>query len=423
MTPRERVRAALNHQQPDRVPVDFGSTMVTGISVSVVSRLRRALGLDGPDVPVKVIEPYQMLGEIGPDLREQLGIDCVGLFGTKNMFGFANENWKPWTTFDGTPVLVPGDFNTEPDAGGNIPMYAAGDRNYPPCAVMPKDGFYFDSTTRQKPVDDDRLDVEDNLEEFGPLSDTELEHLRTRSEWLYANTDAALVYSMPGASFGDIAFVPGPGLKDPRGIRAVDEWYVSTVLRRDYVKEVFDRQCEIGLENLRRVREAVGDRIEVIFITGADFGTQRGPFISPDAYRDLFQPVHRRICDWIHANTPWKIFIHSCGGIRPLIEDIIAAGFDILNPVQCSAEGMEARKLKEDFGSRVTFWGGGIDTQKTLPFSRPEDVYREVSERIEIFNRGGGFVFNAIHNVQAGTPVENMMALRDALLDSFVKQG
>jgi len=423
MTPRERVRVALNHCQPDRVPVDFGSTMVTGISASVVSRLRKALGLDAPGHRVKVIEPYQMLGEIGDDLREKMYIDCVGLFGTKNMFGFENKAWKPWTTFDGAEVLVPADFNTEPDGDGNIPMYACGDRNYPPCAVMPRGGFYFDSTTRQKPVDDDTLNVEDNLEEFGPLSDEELDHVRRRSEWLFTNTDRAIVYSMPGTSFGDIAFVPGPGLKDPKGIRAVEEWYVSTALRRNYVKEVFDRQCEIALGNLERVHQAVGSRIEVIFITGADFGAQRGPLISPDAYRDLFQPVHSRLCDWIHDHTPWKIFIHSCGGIRPLIEDIIAAGFDALNPVQCSAEGMEPEKLKEDYGSRLTFWGGGVDTQRTLPFSTPEEVYREVCERISIFNRGGGFVFNAIHNIQTGTPVENVIAMIDAIRDSFEKSS
>jgi hypothetical protein len=419
MTSRERVRAALNHIQPDRVPVDFGSTMVSGISASVVSQLRQALGLDGKGARVKVIEPYQMLGEIGNDLREKMHIDCVGLFGLKNLFGFENKDWKPWTMFDGTPVLIPGLFNTEPDENGDIPMYAGGDRSYPPAARMPKGGFYFDSTVRQKPIDDENLNVEDNLEEFGPLKEEELEHIDKTSEWLHKNTEYAIVYSMPGTSFGDIAFVPGPGLKDPRGIRAVEEWYVSTVLRRNYVYEVFEKECEIGLANLARVKEAVRNRIEVIFITGTDFGTQRGPFISPDAYRDLYQPFHKRICDWVHNNTPWKVFLHSCGGIRPLLEDVISSGFDIINPVQCSAEGMDAQSLKKDFGSRLTFWGGGVDTQKTLPFNRPEDVYSEVSERIRIFNRDGGFIFNAIHNVQAGTPVENVLAMLKAIEDSF----
>ncbi len=419
MTPRERIRAAIEHRQPDRIPVDFGSTMVTGISVSVVSRVRRALGLDTPGARVKVIEPYQMLGEIAPDLRDRLHIDCAGLFGTKNMFGFENRGWKEWTTFDGTEVLVPGLFNTEPDASGDIPMYAGGDRKHPPAARMPKGGFYFDSIERQKPVDEDTLDPADNLEEFGILPDTELEHLERESRRLYEQTDCAIVFSAPGTAFGDIAFVPGPGLKDPRGIRGVEEWYISTVARREYVSEVFDRQCSIGLENLKLIREAVGDRVGVVFTTGTDFGTQRGPFISPDAYRDLYMPFHIRINEWIHANTNWKVFIHSCGGIRPLIPDMIAAGFDILNPVQCSAEGMSPRELKNDFGDRITFWGGGVDTQRTLPFGTPEEVYDEVSNRIRIFNKGGGFVFNTIHNVQAGTPVDNFLAMLRAIEDSF----
>ena len=419
MTSRERIRAALNHKQPDRVPVDFGSTMVTGISVSVISKLRKALGLDGQDARVKVTEPYQMLGEIQPDLKEKLFIETAGLFNINNMFGFPNEDWKKWTMFDGTDVLVPGLFNIEPDENGNIPMYAEGNENYPPSAVMPEGGFYFDSISRQKPIDDNNLNVEDNLEEFGPYTDELLSYLEKESIRLYEETDYALVYSMGGTSFGDIAFIPAPSLKDPRGIRDVEEWYISTVTRRDYIYEVFDRQCEIALENLDRVKDALKDRIEVIFITGTDFGTQRGPFISPDAYRNLYKPFHKRICDWIHRNTSWKVFIHSCGGIRPLIEDIIDAGFDILNPVQCSAEGMEAQKLKDDFGDSVTFWGGSVDTQKTLPFGTPEDVYREVSQRISIFDKDGGFVFNPIHNVQAGTPVENFLAMLKAIEDSF----
>lgn len=418
MTHRERVKAALAHRQPDRVPVDFGSTAVTGISASVIANLRRHLRLDGPDGRVKVTEPYQMLGGIEDDLREKMFIDTVGLLNINNMFGFPNRDWKPWTMFDGTHVLVPGGFNTEPDAEGNIPMYACGDNKYPPAAVMPNGGYYFDSTRRQKPIDDDHMNVEDNLEEFTLYLDEILEHLERESRRFYENTSYAIVYSMGGTAFGDIALVPAPWLRDPKGVRDVEEWYVSTVLRREYVREVFNRQCEIGLKNLSLVKEAVGDRIEAVFITGTDFGTQRGPFISPDAYRDLYQPFHTRISGWIHANTSWKVFMHSCGGIRPLLADIIAAGIDIVNPVQCSAEGMDAQGLKDDFGDKLVFWGGGVDTQKTLPFGTPEEVYAEVSERIRIFNRGGGFVFNAIHNIQQGTPVENVSAMLRAIDDA-----
>ena len=419
MTHRERIKAALNHRQPDRAPVDFGGTMTTGISASIVSKLRKAFGFDGSDDRVKVTEPFQMLGEILPDLKEKMFIDTYGLFNIDNIFGFRNEDWKPWMMFDGTQVLVPAKFNTDPDETGNIPMYAGGDKNYPPCAVMPGGGYYFDAINRQKTIDDDNLNVENNLEDFGPYSDELLEYLEKESKRVYEETDYAIIYTIGGASFGDIALVPGLWLKDPRGIRDVEEWYVSTVTRRDYIFEIFDRQCDIAIENLKRVKDALQDRIEVVFVTGTDFGTQRGPFISPDAYRDLYKPIHMRINEWIHRNTSWKTFIHSCGGIRPLLDDIIDAGFDILNPVQCSAEGMEPQKLKDEYGDKIVFWGGGVDTQKTLPFGKPEEVYKEVSERIRIFNKDGGYVFDTIHNIQQGSPVENVMAMLDAIKDSF----
>jgi uroporphyrinogen-III decarboxylase len=190
---------------------------------------------------------------------------------------------------------------------------------------------------------------------------------------------------------------------------------MSTVTRRDYVYQVFDRQCEVALENLPRIYEALGDRVSAVYLTGTDFGMQTGPFISPQAYRDLYKPFHKRLNDWIHIHTPWKTFVHSCGSVWRLIEDFIDAGFDILNPVQCSAANMDPRKLKRRFGERIVFWGGGVDTQQTLPFGTPADVRREVRERIEAFSPGGGFVFNPVHNVQPQTPVENLMAMFDAL--------
>jgi len=411
LTSRERVRKVLNRELPDRVPIDLGSTTVTGMAVSTVSKLRRALGLDREGGRVKVVEPYQMLGEIAADLREALGVDVVGLEGRKTLFGFENKGWKPWQLFDGTPVLVPEKFNTEPEPDGSILMYPEGDRSAPPSGRMPKDGFYFDSIIRQPPIEEDKLRVEDNLEEFAPLSDEELEHFRRQSEALYNHTDLALVANFGGTSFGDIALVPAPWLKYPKGIRDVEEWYVSLITRKGYIYEVFEAQCEIALTNLERLRQAVGDRVDVIFVTGTDFGTQNGPFLSQTLYRELFKPFHRRVNDWVHAHTRWKAFIHTCGGVEPLIEDFIEAGFDILNPVQCSAAGMDPAALKQKYRDRLIFWGGGVDTQRTLPFGTPEEVRREVRERLEILGLSGGFVFNPIHNVQANTSVENLLAM------------
>jgi hypothetical protein len=397
------------------VPIDLGSTPVTGMAVSLVSKLRSALGLNRG--AVKVVEPYQMLGEVADDLRKALGVDVVGLEGRRNLFGFENRDWKPWQLFDGTSVMVPGSFNTQPEPDGSVLMYPEGDRSAPSSGHMPRDGFYFDSIVRQPPIEETALKVEDNLAEFAPISDEELEHFRRRSEYLYNNTDLAIVANFGGTSFGDIALVPAPWLKYPKGIRDVEEWYVSLIARKGYIYEVFEGQCEIAMGNLERLHQAVAGRVDVIFVSGTDFGTQNGPFMSQELYRELFKPFHQRVNGWVHAHTSWKTFIHTCGGVEPLLEDLIEAGFDILNPVQCSAAGMEPQALKERYGDRVVFWGGGVDTQKTLPFGTPEEVRREVRERLEILGRGGGFVFNPIHNVQAKTPVENLLAVFETVRD------
>ena len=415
LTSRERVKHALNHQESDRVPVDLGASPVTGMQVDTVYKLRQALGLDAAGTPVKVLEPYQMLGEIKSDLLDALGIDVVGLAKPSTMFGFKNEGWKPWTTFGGTPVLVAEGFNTDPDENGDILMYPEGDKSVPPSGRMPKGGFYFDSVPRQLPLDDDHLKLEDNLEEFAPISNQDLTFLGREAERLWTETDKAILANFGGTAFGDIALVPGPWLKHPKGIRDVEEWYVSTVSRRDFVYKIFERQCEIGIKNLEKIHQVVGERVAGVMLSGTDFGQQNGPFISPQTYRHLYQPFNRAVNDWVHKNTTWKTFIHSCGSVRALLPDFIAAGFDILNPVQCSASCMAPEELKQEFGDRVTFWGGGVDTQNTLPFGTVEDVRNEVSSRLKIFGKGGGYVFNSIHNVQARVPIANVLAMYETV--------
>ena len=418
MNSRQRVEAALNHRQPDHVPLDLGGSAVTGMHVTSVYKLRQALKLDPPGTPVKVVEPYQLLGEIAPDLQGALGVDVIGLGGPKTMFGYENDGWKPWTIFDGTPVLVPAAFNTTPEPNGDILMYPEGDRSVPPSGRMPKGGYYFDSIRRQEPIDDATLKVEDNIEEFGPISDADLQHFAGTADALRRASDRAIFANFGGTAFGDIALVPAPWLKHPKGIRDVAEWYMSTVSRFDFVYEIFSRQCEIALKNLAKLYDAVGDRISAVYVTGTDFGTQNGPFISPNNYRKLFQPFHRKVNDWVHEHTPWKTFIHSCGSVVLLLPDIVEAGFDILNPVQCSAAGMDPKMLKQEFGDRLTFWGGGVDTQKTLPFGTPDEIRKQVRERIGIFGQGGGFIFNPVHNVQANTPTENLLALYEAFREA-----
>ena len=417
MTSRERLQLALNHQQPDRVPVDFGGTPVTGMHVTALTRLRRAV-LGEPDYRVKVIEPYQMLGEIDEPLRRALGIDVVGLLPRTTLFGFENCDWKPFTLFDGTEVLVPGDFKVTKNSDGDLLIYPTGDLTAPPSGRMPKDGHFFDSIIRQPPVDDDHLNPTDNLEEFGLFSEDTLRWYERRITELISQSDGTVILIMPGTAFGDVALVPAPWMKHPKGIRDVEEWYISTAIRRDYVHKIFEKQCEIGLKNLAALIKILGDRVQAVFLTGADFGTQRSPLISTDTYRELFQPYHRQINRLVHERSQWKTFMHSCGAIRDLLPDFIESGFDILNPVQCSACGMDPATLKREFGRHVTFWGGGVDTQGVLSSGTPDEVYRQVRERIEIFGEGGGFVFDSVHNVQATTPLANLQAMFRALQDA-----
>lgn len=415
LTGRQRVIKVLNYKPADRVPVDLGGTSCSGAHVSVIAKLRQALGLDKTGEPIKVIEPYQMLGEVESDLRQTLGIDVVNLPGPKNFFGFENSNWKPWRTFDGTDVLVPGKFNTEPQTNGDILQYPQGDTSVPASARMPYGGFYFDSIIRQKPIDDAKLNPADNLEEFSFISEEDLKYYERNAKELYESTDLAIATHLPGTAFGDIALVPAPWLKDPKGIRDIEEWYISTVARKGYIKDVFAAQAEIAIKNLKLIYQAVGDRLHIVFLDGTDLAAQNTLFCGPDTYRDLYLPFSKKINDWIHAHTKWKSMKHCCGGCEPLIEGFIEAGFDILNPVQTSARGMDPKHLVDEYGGRIVFWGGGVDTQKTLPFGTPDEVRQQVRQRLEVFGKTRGYVFNTIHNIQCNTPVENILAMFDAL--------
>ncbi len=412
MTSKEQVLAAMEYSSADKIPVDFGATPVTGIHVRSIENLRKYYGQEYR--PVKVTEPYQMLGEIEDDLAEILGIDTVPVSPKNNMFGFPNERWKEFKAPWGQVVLVPGDFNVTIDNTGDVFIYPEGDTSVPPSAKMPANGFFFDALSRQDPVDHENLNVEDNLEEFAPISDEDLNFFKSEIDKAYS-TGKAVVANFGGTAFGDIALVPGMQLKHPKGIRDVTEWYMATVMHPDYVMQIFERQSEIALENLKKIYGKVGNKVDVVFICGTDFGTQTSQFCDEETLLTMYGPFYKKINDWIHQNTTWKTFKHSCGAVEPFIKDFIDLGFDILNPVQVSATGMEPGHLKDTFGKEIVFWGGGVDTQNTLPFGTPEQVEKEVLKHCEIFSKDGGFVFNTVHNIQATVPVENIVAMINAL--------
>jgi hypothetical protein len=409
---RRRVLDALDHQTPDQVPVDFGGSATTGLHASCVAGLREHYGLEKR--LVKVCEPFQMLGLVEDDLRQAMGVDVAPVFGRTTTFGFANRHWKPWT-FNGLEVLVAEDFRTTTDPGtGDVLIYPKGDTTARPSGRMPKGGFFFDAIIRQPDFDPDNLDPEDNLEEYTLLTDEQLDGIE--KDVRAANTgDYALLAAPANTGLGDIALVPGPGLTNPRGVRDVAEWYVLTRSRPDIVQRIFERVVEVGIANLGKIHARVGDAIDVIYVCGTDFGTQTSAFCSVKTFDSLWKPHYTKLCRWIHENTTWKTFKHSCGSSERFFESMIEAGIDIINPVQCSAAGMDPRMLKDKYKGRLVFWGGGVDTQHTLPFGTPAEVREQVLRRCEIFSPQGGFVFNAIHNIQAATPIANIVAMIDAV--------
>jgi hypothetical protein len=412
MNSKERLKATLAHKTPDRITIDFGATPVTGIHVLAIKNLREYYGLKS--IPIKVTEPYQMLGEVDADLMEVLGVDIVGLNPRTNIMGFESKNWKDFRMWWGQEVLVPEDFNTVIDSKGDLLLFPEGDRNAPSSARMPSTGYFFDTLIRQEPFNDATLNIEDNLEEFKPLSSAELDYW-TRQIQTVKNSGRGVVANFGGTALGDIALVPAPFLKHPKGIRDIQEWYMSTLVRPDFVKELYDRQTDIAVENLKKLFTIVGNEVDVIYLCGNDFGTQNSTFCDLNSFREFYVPYYRKMTSWIHSNTEWKVFKHSCGAVESLIEGFIEAGFDILNPVQVNAVGMNPSMLKEKYGDQLVFWGGGVDTQKVLSFGSPEDVRKQVTELCGIFSQNGGFVFNTVHNIQANVPIENLVAMIEAV--------
>lgn len=414
MNARERVWKTIHHQQPDRVPVDLGATGQTGINASTLYALRKALGLETH--PIRISEVYQMLGEVEEDLRQAVGADVMGIGNPADMFGVKSAGRKPFVMSDGTPVLMGDALEYDQMEDGSVLVYPQGDRSVPPSGKMPSGGFFFDSIDRAPEFDEDNLTpLEDFKDSFGLMSDEDARFVEQESIRLYESTEYALIGNLGGAGLGDSAMVPGPHEKHPRGIRRFDDWLMAHMLYPDYIQAVFQMQTETMLKNLEIYRQAVGDRADIVWISGTDFGTQNGGFFPPQVFRELYKPFYTEINNWVHAHTPWKTFYHCCGSIVDYLDDFVEMGVDILNPVQLSARGMDAAMLKKTYGDKLVFWGGGVDTQKTLPYGTPQEVREQVLERLEILSAGGGYVFNTIHNIVAKTPVENLVAMFDAV--------
>ncbi|UCB46402.1 MAG: methyltransferase [Spirochaetota bacterium] len=402
-TSRERVMVALNHEEPDRVPIDLGGTIMSGINVVTLHLLRNHLGL--PEKRVKVSELSQMIGEVEMDLVERLHVDVLPVEPLEFFFGIKHENYKPWKLFDGTPIMVPGTFNIEEDEQGNWLLHDEGDPHKPIAAKMPKNGYYFDDLELIKSNPDLKRPSLDTLREDTLLNDEELKYMQRRTEMLRETTEKALV--------GGIWLHSGLAI-----IGSIPDYLEMLILEREFVKEFLHKKHEIIMENLGLFWDAVGENVDIVSLDGNDYGSQTSELFSPEIYDELYMPYYREQFDWVHENTSWKTIMHSCGSITKILPLLVDAGLDIINPVQTSAQGMQPEWLKGQLGDRLTFWGGGVDTQKTLPFGTPETVRKEVEDRIRIFGKNGGFVFCPVHNIQYGTPVENIIAAYDTAYES-----
>lgn len=405
MTSRERVRAVLKRQVPDRVPIDLGSNRMSGIQCWAYRALRRALEL--PEITPRVFDLMQMLAEVDTDVLDAIGSDVLPLYIDGTMpFELASTAWKPMTLFDGSEVLVPGELQMYEDKNGD---WLIRDRQKPDGRIrgrMPRGGSYFDyegDNDVPEEINYPDLDAWTAAWQMPVLSEAVLDSIETRARHLYETTDRAIFLNYFRGGMVQAFNVP--------------TWLVSLVDNPTWVAEYHRRQAQWHSENLAKLLDRVAPYVEVVGVSGSDWGTQKGEMFSPTVFAELYTPHLRKINAVVHdyGKATW---FHCCGSIRRILPEFVKAGVDCLNPVQTSAWGMDARELKDGFGKGFVFWGGGIDTQKTLPFGTVEDVKREVSDRIRIFGADGGFVFNPIHNIQKDCSGENLVAMFRAALEA-----
>ena len=399
MNSRERVLKAVSFEEPDRVPIDLGAMRASGASAVVYDALKKRFGLS---TPTKIHDPMQILAEIEPEIIDRLHVDVLPLEASTARWARqdAREGVKK-TLFSGLEVYFPPGTRITDEPDGSR-LLRAGDGEA--CARMPADGYYFDfirSTMSGRRIDPDAFRPQDTV------SDEELDILAEGARHLFENTDKAILgwgrcLSMLGLSWL---------LADNITQGALDEWLCMLMTEKETAHEMMGRYVDAVIRCMKLYREAVGDRCFAWGVASDDAGTQRGPLLRPGLFAEMIAPHYKRLCDWVHENTNWKTFLHSCGSIYEYVPHWIEAGIDILNPVQISAANMEPERLKREFGDRIVFWGGGCDTQQVLPLGTPEEVREHVRHNIEVFAKDGGYVFTQVHNIQPNVPVENVTAM------------
>ena len=404
MTSRERVRKAINFEEPDRVPIDIGGTKVTGICIDEYVNLIDYLGLD-LELP-KVYDQFGMLGRVEEPVRQKIHSDVVELENPSESWGLENKNWKKWVTGVGNSVLMPGNFNPVTDENGYI--YIKDNRGIP-LAYMPPKGLYFERacvTTMSENIV--KMHPKAWKESIPLYTDEHLRKLEEDARYLYENTKYSIHGGFLKGALGSNGIFAG---------HTISDWLCVLMTDKEYAFSILHATAERAVENLKLYLQAVGNYIDTIFVSGTDYGTQKGELFNPEIFRELYVPNIKLMNDYVHKHSRAKTLYHSCGSNFNLIEYFIEAGVDILNPVQTTAVNMDPVILKKKFGDRIVFWGGGIDTQTVLPYGTIEDIRNQVKERIRAFAQGGGFIFTQVHNLQYGVPPQNIIGMVEAVLE------
>jgi uroporphyrinogen decarboxylase len=401
MTSRERVRAALNHQTPDRTPVDFGASRITGIGAIAYQNLLRHLGLQEE---VRVYDVKQQLALPSLDLINRLGGDVVQLHRlgpTSGMAFLEIDRWQPGRLTTGAPCLVPAALAETTSRSGMIEIWHEGVLH----ARRSPESYYFDVCYAPLAHAETRADI-DAFVWPDPWTAREEAFLKQQLDTLYHGTDKALFAGLPMfvCSFFELGLV----------LFGFENFMMMLASERVLVEHWLDAKLEHDFAILDPFLAVAGGAIEAIQMND-DFGAQDALQISPQLYRELFKPRQRQWIEFVKARTEAKVFLHCDGAIESIIPDFIEIGIDILNPLQTSARGMDPARLKREYGRDLAFWGGGVETQTTLPFGTLDGIRREVRERVELLGQGGGHVFATIHNIQPDIPPEKIMAIYETV--------
>lgn len=409
MTSRERVLAAINHQTPDRIPVDLGATPSSGISAIAYSNLVNHIG--NTELPVQIYDVVQQLAQPDRTVLDRFGVDVLDIGRT---FNEKPTDWEPTILANGAPAFYPKWFKPVKREDGSYVTFD--DDGKTMLSRMPVGATFFDQT--YFPYVDGYPDSYENLDtEMGRImwardahspwdhagEDRFWEQLRERTLRLRETTDKALLVVCGCNLFEWGTF-----------LRRMDNFLMDLLCDPANVERLLDELLKRHLATLEKVCNAVGDLVDIIRF-GDDLGMTSGPFMDADTYRLLFKPRHKILCDYVKKHSQMHTFIHSCGSISSLMPDLIEAGIEIFNPVQTNAWQMEPEFLKKEFGKDCTFWGGGIETAGVLNVGTPEQVREQVLERLETFSNGGGFVFNTVHNILPDVPPQNIVAMFDAI--------